>query len=307
MAALSQLDLFTVSAFEPPWRDNRDAMEYPFLSLQKVRKAPIEFAGNGISVSVAADVRSSIATIWDWDLMIFAASHLNSAIEAGLTPSPRIQFAPHDCLKQIGRGTGGKDYRELAKAIRRLKMTTVVTNIRQDDITGEGGEAGFSWLVNYWIPKRYSRTIITPNDHEGDPDPARPWEIELPAWLFKSILRRREILAVHSEYFRLTGGLERWLYRLARKSVPDRADVPAIHWRLETLHHRSGTLRPLKNFAFDLRRIAEAGKLPEYGLKIERDGKHEMVIIYRDRLKPRRMPRGFKPLDLGPPPGKAVK
>ena len=34
---------------------------------------------------------------------------------------------------------------------------------------------------------------------------------------------QREILAVRPDYFKLTGGLERWLYRLARKAVPDKA------------------------------------------------------------------------------------
>ena len=37
MGEVVQLDIFTVNTVDPPWRDNRDAMEYPFLSLQKVR------------------------------------------------------------------------------------------------------------------------------------------------------------------------------------------------------------------------------------------------------------------------------
>jgi plasmid replication initiation protein len=114
MGELVQLDMFTVSAVDPPWRDNRDAMEYPFLALQKRRTKPIFFRKNGLSLSVAADSRFSIATVWDWDLIIFAASHLNEAIEDGRKLSPRVQFVPYDCLRQIGRGTGGKDYRELA-------------------------------------------------------------------------------------------------------------------------------------------------------------------------------------------------
>ena len=34
---IAQLDMFTVRAFEPSLRDNRDVMEFPFLSLQKRR------------------------------------------------------------------------------------------------------------------------------------------------------------------------------------------------------------------------------------------------------------------------------
>ena len=111
-----------------------------------------------------------------------------------------------------------------------------------------------------------------------------PWEIELPPWLYNAIVRRRDILAVH-DYFRLTGGLERWLYRLARKAVPDKAEVRAIHFRMDTLHERSGCTRPLKKFAFDIRKMAENQPLPEYGLRIDREGKqgspHDLSKIAR--------------------------
>jgi plasmid replication initiation protein len=296
MGEAVQLEIFGVSAVEPPWRDNRDAMEYPFLALQKKRTRPITYRKGDLHLSIAADIRFSIATIWDWDLIIFAASHLNDGIEAGLKPSPRIRFVPYDCLRQLGRSTGGKDYRELAQSIRRLRATLVITNIRHDD--GAGEEQPFSWLTWYSIPKRYTRSAMTPEAPEGEPDPARPWEIELPLWLYNAILRRRDILAVHPDYFRLTGGLERWLYRLARKAVPDRAEVPAIHFRMDTLHERSGCTRPLKKFAFDIRKMAESQPLPEYGIRIDRDGKHELVTLYRDHAKPRRLPRGFKRLSI---------
>lgn len=80
-------------------------MEYPFLALHKGTTKPITNSKNTIRLSVAAGVRYSIASVWDWDLIMFAASHLNDAIEAGLVPSPRIQFVPYRCLHQIGRSS----------------------------------------------------------------------------------------------------------------------------------------------------------------------------------------------------------
>jgi plasmid replication initiation protein len=296
MGEVVQLEIFTISTVDPPWRDNRDAMEYPFLSLQKKRTRPITYRKGNIHLSIAADVRFSIATIWDWDLIIFAASHVNDAIEAGLSPSPRIRFVPYDCLRQLGRSTGGKDYRELANAIRRLTATLVITNVRSEDQSGE--EGGFHWLAGFKIPKKYTRISITPDAPDGEPDPARPWEIELPLWLYNAILRRRDILAVHPDYFRLTGGLERWLYRLARKAVPDKAEVPALHYRMDTLYERSGVIEPKRNFARRIRKMAESQPLPEYGVRIDRDGKHELVTLYRDHGKPCRLPRGLKRLTI---------
>ena len=293
-----QINMFTVSTVDPPLRDNRDAMEYPFLSLQKGRTKSIEFRNASVALEVHASEKFGLATIWDWDLIIFVASHLNDAIEAGNTPSPRIQFVPYDCLHQIGRGTGGKDYRELAQSIRRLSATLIITNIRDEDQPDEGSEGGFHWLSGFKIPKKYTRLHLTPDDPHGEPDPSRPWEVELPAWLYNSILRRREILAVHQDYFNLTGGLERWLYRLARKAVPDKANPAAIHFRMDTLHKRSGSTRPLRMFAFDIRKMAESQPLPEYSLRIDKDGKHELVWLYRDHLKPCRLPRGLKRLAI---------
>jgi hypothetical protein len=41
---LSQLDLFHLRPGDPPIRDYRDCMIYPFVSLQKNRTEPIEFS-----------------------------------------------------------------------------------------------------------------------------------------------------------------------------------------------------------------------------------------------------------------------
>lgn len=290
MGEIVQLDIFTVRAFEPPLRDNRDAMEFPFLSLQKKRTAPIEFKNQKVSIEVHAPSKFGIATIWDWDLIIFAASHLNDAIEHHGAASPKIRFAPHDALRQMRRTTGGKDYRELAQAIRRLRVTTVITNIRLED--GAGEEQPFSWLSSYRIPKRYTQSSMTPEAPHGDPDPSRPWEIELPPWLYNALLRQREILAVHPDYFDLTGGIERWLYRLARKAVPEQANWPGISFRMETLFARSGLTGRLRKFRAKIEEISASQLLPEYDVLINREGPHELVTLVRNRAKPGRIPRG---------------
>jgi plasmid replication initiation protein len=272
-------------------------MEFPFLSLQKKRTTPIKFSGKNISLSVYSPAEFGIATIWDWDLIIFAASHLNDAIEHSATASPTIRFAPYDALRQMRRGTSGKHYQELAQAIRRLRVTTVITNIRFED--GAGEERPFSWLTSYRIPKRYTQTIMTPEAPHGDPDPSQPWEIELPPWLYNALLRQREILAVHPDYFDLTGGIERWLYRLARKAVPDKASWPGISFRMETLFERSGLSGRIRQFRAKIEDISARQCLPEYDVVINRDGGHELVTLLRNHAKPGRLPRGVHKLAVG--------
>ena len=89
-----QPDMFTVSAYEPPLRDNRDVMEYPFLSLQKGRRKPINFTSDDGTkhVHINAPDDTGIATIWDWDLIVYATAHINDAIENEHAPSDWINF-----------------------------------------------------------------------------------------------------------------------------------------------------------------------------------------------------------------------
>jgi plasmid replication initiation protein len=298
MSHPEQIELFQVTSFEPPLRDNRDVMEYPFLSIQKGRRKPIQFSSpdGRIYLEINAPEKRGLATIWDWDLIIYLSAHVCDAVENGLAVSSWIEFAPYDALRYMRKGTGGKDYRELVETIRRLIGTYVTTSIRTNDT--EGMEGAFRWIEDYRIPKKYKENQFLKNLDDGEADVTRPWSVKLPDWILSAIQRRTGILAVHPDYFGLTGGLERWLYRLARKAVPEKSDSPMFSFRMETLHLRSGSTRPLRNFALDVRKLAERQPLPEYDIIIKRDGRHELVTLMRNREKPRRLPRGMRPLML---------
>jgi len=49
-------------------------------------------------------------------------------------------------------------------------------------------------------------------------------ELILPDWFYAGVLDNALILTIDRAYFRLTGGLERWLYRLVRKDGGQQAD-----------------------------------------------------------------------------------
>ncbi len=76
------------------------------------------------------------------------------------------------------------------------------------------------------------------------------------------------VLTIDRAYFDLTGGLERWLYRLVRKHGGRQEGG----WSFDFahLHAKSGSLSPLKHFAYDLREIVRRQTLPGYRLVIER-------------------------------------
>ena len=67
------------------------------------------------------------------------------------------------------------------------------------------------------------------------------------------MLDRALVLTIDRAYFDLTGGLERWLYRIVRKHGGRQEggwsfDVPHLYLK-------SGVLSPLRRFAFELRAI----------------------------------------------------
>src|SRR3546814_11789469 len=79
-------------------------------------------------------------------------------------------------------------------------------------------------------------------------------EFVLPDWFYQGVLDRRLVLAIDPGYFRLTGGIERWLYRVARKHAGRQ-----LHgWRFE-LRHLTATSASQSRFRSDNRRCGKDG------------------------------------------------
>lgn len=227
-------------------------MAYPFFSLSKSRRiAPIDFRVGDVSIRVEAVPDHGMATIWDADILIWAASQIVEARDAGLRTSPFMAATPYEILRFIGRGTSVRDYQRLKAALDRLQSTTVATTIRQ---TMEGRRHRFSW-INEWKER---------TDRHGKADGI---EMIVPDWFYRAVLDDALVLTIDRAYFGLTGGLERWLYRIVRKH----GGRQPRGWRFDFrhLHLKSGSLSPFKRFAFELRDIISRQPLPGYALFLE--------------------------------------
>lgn len=249
-----QLDLFRALPGDFAPRDAQDLMAYPFFSLSKShRTAPIDFAAGGVTIRVEAVPDHGMATIWDADILIWAASQIVEARDAGLRTSRLIAATPYEILNYVGRGTSMRDYQRLKAALDRLQSTTISTSIRQP---AEGRRHRFSW-INEWQER---------TDRYGRPDGI---ELIVPDWFYKAVLDDALILTIDPAYFHLTGGLDRWLYRIVRKHGGRQRDG----WRfdLRHLHLKSCSLSPFKRFAFEMRDIVRRQPLPGYALSIEVD------------------------------------
>jgi plasmid replication initiation protein len=105
-----QLELFRALPGDLAPRDAQDLMAYPFFSLAKThRTTPIDFRMNDIAIRVEAVPQHGMATIWDADVLIWAASQIVEARDAGLRTSRLMAATPREILTFIGRGTGARD------------------------------------------------------------------------------------------------------------------------------------------------------------------------------------------------------
>ena len=142
-----QLDLFRALPGDLAPRDAQDLMAYPFFSLAKSKRTvPIDFRAGKITIRVEPVPEHGMATIWDADVLIWAASQIVEARDAGLKTSRLMAATPYEILTFVGRGTSVRDYDRLKAALDRLQSTTVMTSIRQPT---ERRRHRFSW-INEW-------------------------------------------------------------------------------------------------------------------------------------------------------------
>jgi plasmid replication initiation protein len=167
-----QLELFHAFSGELPARDAQDLMAYPFFSLAKSKRTvPIDFRTSERDGARRGTAEHGMATIWDADILIWAASQIVEARDAGIRSSRLMAATPYEILRFIGRGTSLRDYQRLKAALDRLQSTSVATSIRQPARRLHR----FSW-INEWKERA---------DGHG-----RPLGIELilPDWFYAGVL-----------------------------------------------------------------------------------------------------------------------
>jgi len=267
---IEQLDLFLPYLSDLSLRDQRETMERPFFSLAKSKRVKaIEYGSpdGKVWVHVSANPLYGMATIWDADILIFFASVISDMRRRGINEIPQtLHFMPYDLLKVIGRQTTGRAYQLLTQSLDRLQSTTVKTNIRAPN---NRREATFSWIDSW--------------EHRVDPktERARGMSVTLAKWFHEGLLMDGGVLAIDRAYFDISGGRERWLYRVARKHAGG-AGESGFAISFPTLFEKSGAEGPYRRFKFELLAIAKNDQLPGFTLVVEQ-GKAEPVLRMRRR------------------------
>lgn len=269
--ATQQIEMFLPYLADLPLRDQREMMERPFFSLAKSKRVkPIDYRSpdGKLWVHVSANPDYGMATIWDADILIYCASMLADMARRGLNDVPRkLHLMPYDLLRAIGRQPTGRAYELLGQALDRLVATTVKTNIRAENRR----EATFSWLDG-WTQLVDEKT-----------ERSRGMTIELSNWFWEGVMMTGGVLSIDRAYFDITGGRERWLYKVARKHAGGAGEA-GFAISMPTLFEKSGAEGQYRRFKFEITRIAERDALPGYALSFEHpEGKREPLLRMRRR------------------------
>lgn len=273
-----QIDLFLPYLADLSLRDQREVMERPFFSLAKSKRLkPIDYTSpDGKTwVHVSANPDYGMATIWDADILIYCASVLNDMKQRKLNDIPRtLRIMPYDLLRSIGRPISGRSYELLGQALDRLQSTTVKTNIRAE----QRREATFSWLDNW------SQLIDEKTER------SRGLSISLSSWFYDGVLMAGGVLSIDRAYFDITGGRERWLYKVARKHAGG-AGEGGFAIALPTLFDKSGAEGQYRRFKFEIAAIVKRNDLPGIELKLtEAATSREPLLLMTRRPAANEMP-----------------
>ena len=164
---------------------------------------------------------------------------------------------------------GGSDYEKFKAMLERLKGTSIFTDIKAGR---RRFAAAWSW-IDEW------------NYHEDETGGVRGVEVYLSNWFFQRVIEDRAVLSIDPEYFSLKGGVQRWLYKIARKHCGNNEQWS---FSVKALYELYPSGREFRKFKADLKRVVLSDCLPEYHTAW--DDAQEMVFFRpRDGMRERRM------------------
>lgn len=245
-----QRDFFIADILDAAPKGDMGSMEHPLFALRAGDRKVRKYEHNGTSVEVRPG-HSGCATIHDKDIWIYCISQLVEAMNRGREDVSRtVRFTAYDYLVTTNRRTDGSNYQRMAEAMRRLKETTIETNIE----TAEKRErAGFG-LIDAWkvIEKDQNERMVAV-------------EVTLPDWLYRAV-QAKQVLTLSRDYFRLRKPLDRRIYELARKHCGKQSKWKAS---IAILYQKSGSAAALKEFRRLIKALAESNDLPDYRLTFD--------------------------------------
>lgn len=271
-----QHDFFVPSLYDIGTRDSRCIMDVAVFRLSKKERRAGEVITYNLPdgvVTVSAGP-AGMASVWDYDLILMAISHLTEAMNRyreGKGEKPGRTFRPHtsDVMKFLRRNPGGKQKLDLVDTCLRLNTTHIA-------IQRTTKNNGKKLTVSEGEPLISSYKVIT-NSETKHPEFL---EIDIAKWMYEEVTQGKnpDVLTVHPDYFLIEPGIGRFVYRLARRAA-GRTDAT---WTFKTIYERSGSTGTFYKFAENLRKIISSNSLPEYTIE-EVPSKQGPALLMKNR------------------------
>ena len=155
----------------------------------------------------------------------------------------------------------------MRESLGRLQATSIVTNIR---VPKGKKHRQFSWIESWTDQCRW----------DPETQQSHGMSLTLSDWFYEGILMEGGLLSIDPIYFTITGGRERWVYRVARKHAGG-AGEEGFAISLPTLFEKSGAEGTYRRFKFEILAIARKNNLPGFDLALEVSGKEPKLHMSR--------------------------
>ncbi len=253
---------------------------------------PLVYEFDGGSITVVGTSLHGIATIFDYDIVLYMCSHLAREMEKvkkiandkskGINnpklPPRYIDIDTDDFLRFAQKTPGGARYEAMRDSLSRLKTTTVC--IKQES-GGYRRSGMFSYVGEYTIVEE-SNTKVRKSGKGRGVVKAR---VVIPNWIYDGIVRceKPSVLTLHREYFSISSSVMRVLYRYAKRygGLTGPIDVP-----VDEFHRISGSGNSLKEFTKQLKKIlAKQPDLEEYAFSYISKGRGDNWISIKPKKR----------------------
>jgi plasmid replication initiation protein len=299
----SQGDLFRADLSNWPLKDDIASMEFPVFSLSKNADTRVREYRRGNRYVRIAPSADGAATVFDKDLLLFVASqiveqmNINKARGDDRPVSRTVVVDSIDFLLATKRGDGSSQYERIVEMLRRLRGTTIETNIATG---GKTQTKGFALVDSYEVLSEKKTVKVKPNkvtgrDEEVAVSRVLSFKVTVSEWLYEG-LKNFEVLTLDRQYFSLTSSIERRLCEIARKHCGDQA---IFKLDIDLLAGKVGTRGQRFKFRDQLRDVIATDSLPQYRMALDTGVSPDDVVFYtRDTGKLHaelaRLPNGLK-------------
>ncbi len=279
----AQLMFFVPSVFDAPIKDDVNLMDVaPFSLSKRPRDGVIRYELKDSLITIEGGAETGLATVFDYDIFLNMVSYLAEEVRQfrieeskGRRPTlPAKVYRPSTAhiLKFCRRSDGGRQYEEIEQALRRLAKTSItISNLHG----GKRRQVDTRPLIGEY------KVVSTTSTGRVD-----EVEITIPDWVYMSVVKAEKVLpllTLNPDYFLISSGLGRFIYRLARKA----AGKGEAFYTVADLHKRSGSPQEMRFFLRDLKEFVSrtvAFPMPDYDIALT-EGRNGPVLIMKRRAE----------------------